>query len=438
MKTPKVLESKYSIYASHRDKLNPSFTIQIFIILYGTFCFIDCGVYLLPLWLRVIGLSLFTLQLIVNYHIWRWSIRHFVHPLGIPLHTNWTAWIMTHFLMPIAVGRWPELLFRRLTARCRRTYPALIFWGAARSGTPTFSHHLRCTNFPNVQFVGPFSPITTLVTYNKESFYFVTAFGANQHFTRYSMAFPMNLRGLCCDNTTSNKIYFDGYPNFHSFPFVRDRLYAINPGFKFVFFVREPCSKVISSWCLMQDTFLQFTGKKASYFTKTRLDKLFRDSLDAIHSEKFQALYRFFVDLEVDAAPKELHQNIADWKIECVLGRALYGRDLRYWFEKFEDVDQWLILDMKTVLRDGQSVKNAVKEICTFVGVEMDGEWMEQWVPTTLRLNQNNIRYTPREEDMRRLKEFYADDQRDLYAFIREKGLRFICDEELATSRETL
>ena len=36
-------------------------------------------------------------------------------------------------------------------------------------------------------------------------------------------------------------------------------------------------------------------------------------------------------------------------------------------------------MDMKSVLKDVQSVKNAVNAICKFVGVEMDSEYMDQY-----------------------------------------------------------
>ena len=285
--------------------------------------------------------------------------------------------------------------------------------------------HLDHENF---QFVGPFSPITAPLAYKKESVYFVAAFGSSSDYRRYSMSYPMS----CCTSGCGSKrtIYFDGYPEFHSFPFIRDRLYAINPSFKFLVFLRDPCSKVISQWCQMQDTYLQVTGKKTSYFTKQNLDERFKNSLDSIHSQKYQSLYQFFCDLKGDETPPELKRNIADWACECLLGRAMFGRDLQYWYQKFNDPNQWLILDMKSILKDERAVKNAVMEICTFAGAELGSEFMDNWIPTELRLNQNTIKYVPREEDRKRLERFYEEDQRQLYAFIKEKGLRFVRDVE--------
>ena len=151
-----------------------------------------------------------------------------------------------------------------------------------------------CAQRTRPRFVGPFSLITAPLSFNKESVYFVASFGAGAHFSNYSLMFPTR----CLKR--ADAIYFEGYPEFHCFPFIRDRLFALNPAFKFVFFVREPCSKVISQWCQLQDT---------AALGDALLNERFADSLAAIGSDKYEALYRFFVGLDVeDSPPTETHQ----------------------------------------------------------------------------------------------------------------------------------
>ena len=118
----KPVATKFSIFAALRDQLNTSFCIQIIIILYGILSAIDFGVDVLPLSVRIIGVSLLILQLFINYHIIHWIVPHSDHPLVIPHRTNWIAWFMMHFLMPVAIGTWPQLVFHRITARFRKTY----------------------------------------------------------------------------------------------------------------------------------------------------------------------------------------------------------------------------------------------------------------------------------------------------------------------------
>ena len=426
--SPKSLATKFSIFTALRNQLNPNFIIQIGIILFGLISIVD----LVPLSLstRIIGLSLFTAELVVNYHISDWILPPFDHPKCIPIRTNWTAWFLYHFVMPVITMPVPELIFRRITFRARITYPSLIFWGAGRSGTTTFAHHLMHLKHDNVQFIGPCAPTTAPVQYRKEGTYFVAPRGW-PNYKRYSTLYPMTLNplkffGIGLQSDSKHIIYFDGYPESHCLPFIRDRMFAINPSFKFLFFVRDPARKCLSMWSLLQDVYLQCTLKKS--FTNQELHQRFRNCLDVIHSEKYQSIYRFLEDLKVNEAPETMRENIRDWLCECVLGRAMYGRDLKYWYQKFNNPQQWLILDMKSVLKDEKSIKNAVKEICKFAGAELGCEFMDNWIPTELRLNQNNIKYDPREEDMKRLEKFYEKDQREMYAFIEEKGLRFIRD----------
>lgn len=59
---------------------------------------------------------------------------------------------MWHILMPIAVGRWPEMLFHYLTRKWRPHYPQLLFWAGGRSGTTTLANQL--ISIPNTPFVG--------------------------------------------------------------------------------------------------------------------------------------------------------------------------------------------------------------------------------------------------------------------------------------------
>ena len=79
--------------------------------------------------------------------------------------------------------------------------------------------------------------------------------------------------------------HFDGYPDFHGFPFIRDRLFSVNPKVKLLFFVRNPVKKVISHWTQMQDAHLQIIGKK-TFNNPEEMNQRFQQSLDAIHSDK--------------------------------------------------------------------------------------------------------------------------------------------------------
>eukprot|EP01084_Bolivina_argentea_P255639 430074_1 len=412
-----IKETKYSIFASHRDILNISFTIQIVIIIYGIFSFIDIAINILTIYGRICGISLFIFQLIINYNIHIWSLPHLDHELMIPHRSNCTAWIMFHFLMPIAVGRWPELIWHRLTSCCRKTYPSLIFWGTSRAGTTTIAHQLLC--LPNKVFIGPLSPVTTPLAYNKEGVFFLATFGSKQIHTKYSMLFPI------CSNR--NKIYFDGYPDYHCYPFVRDRIYAVNPNIKFIVMLRDPSDKSLSLFLQRQSTYLQITGKKA--LSDIELENAFIDSLNVIKSDKYDKLYNFFTCMKIDDFPQELHRNIADWTVECILGRAMFGRDLKFWFEKFDQVENWLIMDMKTVLKDVQSIKDTIITICEFMEIPLDDDFIEYWIPEMLKLNQNTIKYKPKEEYMNELKRFYENDQLVLHEFIKEKGIQFVCDD---------
>lgn len=144
----------------------------------------------LSLSVRCVGLCIFALQVVINYYFILWTIEPLDHPQCAPTHTNWTAWLMLHVLMPVAIGTWPEMLFRWLTRRFRKSVPDVIFWGAARSGTTTFAQHLMLLKQDHVQFIGPFSPITGPFSHNKESFFFVSQFGY-KNFQRYSMLYPM-------------------------------------------------------------------------------------------------------------------------------------------------------------------------------------------------------------------------------------------------------
>lgn len=296
--------------------------------------------------------------------------------------------------------------------------------------------------------------------FNKEGNFFTGNYGCLRHYSEYSMLFPMRLKRLKRLNGFVNKlnvfnyfgyqknnyktispVYFEGYPDYHAFYHLRDRLYAINPNMKFVVMFRNPCDKVISHWCQWQDINQQLTNITK---TKQQLNQIFRNHLDVIQSEKYQYLKDFFKDNNsgnIEKYPNGLQKNLIDWINECILGRAMYGHDLQFWMQKFDSIQNWLIIDMKYMLQKSthdkntltksDKMKNIIRLMFKFLGRDIksdieNSKQFENWMPHDLKLNQNNIKYQPPKIWKDELIKFYQKDTRMFHKIIKDKNLKYI------------
>ena len=158
--------------------------------------------------------------------------------------------------------------------------------------------------------------------------------------------------------------------------------------------------------------------------------------MDNIKSDEYNDVYNYFKNMNINDPKynksKTLEENIQYWICECVLGRGMFGRDLEYWFDKFNNRDNWIILEMKYVLKNPKITKDVMKVICRFAGIDdIDNDKdFQDWIPKTMKLNQNNVKYQPPKRWKQELIDFYKADQEKLYQFIKNHRMNYIYDDK--------
>ncbi|MGH3357227.1 MAG: hypothetical protein ACRDO7_00385 [Nocardioidaceae bacterium] len=176
------------------------------------------------------------------------------------------------------------------------------------------------------------------------------------------------------------RIAGDATPIYLFWPNALERMHAYNPEMLLIASFRDPIERAFSQWSMER-------GRKVPL----------PDFGAAIEDERFNAV--------PEAMPSGQGVRRGGLRTRTLVGRGLYGQQLRRGFELFGDRAQWLLLDFREFLGEPKATLDRVTD---FLGIERYRSYPELQKRNASPDNHTGV--PPTGDDIARLAEFYADD----------------------------